>query len=234
MQLATLHERVGKAAKAVEYYEQALLINQCNGEERGKTYLRLAEVYDRQKMHELVEEYAMKATVLLEEQSTREQRQEMQRRLLMLQSESSDWKLSVQILSSFADQKEQDGKKQKAGEVYADLALICLENDEFDEAWAYAEKARMALPDTDSTMGKVHRVLSMVYFRRDDEKKGKKHLENAVKIFEQHGKIAELETVTLHMCRFLSDKGDHREAFERMETFHHYLIKQLEERGIIL
>ncbi|ASS75194.1 hypothetical protein CIG75_09500 [Tumebacillus algifaecis] len=234
MQLASLHERVGKVAEAAKLYERALLLNQCNGEERGKAYLRLAEVYDRQKKHEQAQEFAMKATILLEEESTKEHMQEMQRRLLMLQRDSSDWNKSVQTLMSMAEQFEQDGKKQKAGEVYADLALICLENQEYDEAWAYAEKARMALSDTDSMMGEVHRVLSFVYFRREDENKGKKHLENAVKIFEQHGKIAELETVTLHMCRYLSDKGDHREAYERMEAFHHYMIKQLEQRGIIL
>ncbi|WP_172844393.1 helix-turn-helix domain-containing protein [Tumebacillus algifaecis] len=234
MQLASLHERVGKVAEAGKFYERALLLHQHNAEERGKTYLRLAEVYDRQKKYEQAQEYAMKATVLLEEQSTNEHRQEMQRRLFMLQRDSSDWNKSVPILLSIAEQYEQNGKKQKAGEVYADLALSCLENDEYDEAWAFAEKARMALPDTDSTMGKVHRVLSFVYSRREDEKKGKRHLENAVKIFEQHGKIAELEAVTLHMCRYLSDKGEHREAFERMEAFHYYLIKQLEQRGIVL
>ncbi|WP_157729412.1 helix-turn-helix domain-containing protein [Tumebacillus algifaecis] len=234
MQLATLHERIGKVAESAKLYERALLLHQHNGEERGKTYLRLAEVYDRQKKYEQAQEYAVKATVHLEEQSTKEHMQEMQRRLLMLQRDSSDWNKSVPIILSIAEQYEQNGKKQKAGEVYADLALNCLDNHEYDEAWAYAEKARMALPDTDSTMGQVHRVLSFVYFRREDKKKGKKHLENAVKIFEQHGKIAELEAVMLHMCRFLNDKGDHQEAYERMEAFHHYLINQLEQRGIIL
>ncbi|ASS74376.1 hypothetical protein CIG75_04840 [Tumebacillus algifaecis] len=234
MQLATLHEQLGKAAVAATYYEKALLLNPSNNEEQGKMYLRLAEVYDRQKKYDQAEAYATKASIFLEEHSNQEERQEMQRRLLMLQRESSDWKMSVQILSSIAEQSEQAGKKHKAGEVYADLALICLENQEFDEAWAYAEKSRLALSDTDPTTGKVHRVLSAVYFRREDEKKGKKHLDNAVKIYEQHGKVAELEAVTFQMSRYLSDRGEYREANERLEWFHLFLMKQLEKRGVVL
>lgn len=152
MQLATLHERVGKVAEATKLYERALLLNQHNGEEQGKTYLRLAEVYDRQKKYEQAEEYAMKATVPLEEEANEGQRREMQHRLIMLQREKSDWKVSVQKLLKVAEQYEQIGDKPKAGEVFANIALICSENGDIDESWAYAEKARMILPDTSPTM----------------------------------------------------------------------------------
>ncbi|TCP54437.1 tetratricopeptide repeat protein [Tumebacillus sp. BK434] len=234
IQLASLHERVGKVAEAAEYYEKALLLNPYNGEDRGKTFLRLAEVYDRQKKFEQAEEYAMKATVLLQEQANAEQKREMKHRLIMLQREKSDWKVSVQKLLNLAEQYEQIGDKSKAGEVFADIALICSENGEIDESWAYAEKARMSLSDTSPTMGQVHRVLSFVYFHREDEEKGKRHLDNAVKIYKRHGKFAELEEVTLHMCRYLNEKGEHREAFERMELLHTYMTGQLEQRGIVL
>ncbi|ARU62098.1 hypothetical protein CBW65_14645 [Tumebacillus avium] len=234
MQLATLHEKVGKAADAAKYYERAMLLQRSKGEERGKTYLRLAEVYDRQKQYELAEKYATKAYVLLEEQADKKQWQEMQHRLIMLERGSSDWEVSVQKLITLAEQFERNGENSKAGEVYADLGLIYLENQELDEAWAFAEKARMRLSDDDSTMGKVHRVLSFVYFQRNDEKKGQKHLDCAMRIFEQHGMVAEVEEVTLHVCQFLNDKGDHRAAFERMERFHQYMMGQLEQRGIVL
>ncbi|ARU62108.1 hypothetical protein CBW65_14700 [Tumebacillus avium] len=234
MQLATLHERVGKVAEAAEYYEKALLLNPYNGEDRGMTFLRLAEVYDRQKKFEQAGEYAIKATVLLEEQVSKGQRREMEHRLIMLQRKKSGWKVSVQKLLNLAEQHEQIGDKSKAGKVFADIAFICSENGEIDESWAYAEKARMSLSDTSPTMGQVHRVLSFVYFHRGDEEKGKKHLDNAVKIYKRHGKFAELEEVTLHMCRYLNEKGEHREAFERMELFHTYMTGQLEQRGIVL
>ncbi|TCP59375.1 tetratricopeptide repeat protein [Tumebacillus sp. BK434] len=234
MQLANLHERVGKIEEAAEYYEKALLLNQGNGTERGKTFLRLAEVYDRQKKYELAEEYATKATVLMEEQANVEQHREMLHRLIMLQGEKSDWNVSVQKLLNLSEQHEQIGDKSKAGKIFADIALICSENGAIDESWAYAEKARMSLSDTSPKMGQVHRVLSFVYFHRGDEEKGNRHLDNAIKIFERHGKFAELVEVTLHMCRYLSDKGEHREAFERMERLHTYMAGQLEQRGIVL
>ncbi|WP_172844474.1 helix-turn-helix domain-containing protein [Tumebacillus algifaecis] len=234
MQFATLHERMGKGSEAVEYYEQALLLNRCNGEERGKTYIRLAELYDRQKKYEQAEEYAMKAKVLLEEQANRQQCHAMQHRLVMLQRASSDWKMSVQKLLSIADQYERDGDKSKAGDIMADIAMICLEHNELDEAWAYAEKARMALSDTDPIIGKVHRVLSFVYFHHNDELKGEKHLTNAIKIFEQHGKMAELDEVNRQMCQYLDRKGEHQKAYERMVRFQQNLIEQLDQRGIVL
>ncbi|TCP59121.1 tetratricopeptide repeat protein [Tumebacillus sp. BK434] len=234
MQLASLNERVGKAAEAVTYYEKALLLNQCNGEDRGKAFLRLAQVYDRQKKYEHAEEYAMKATVLLEEQVNEEQKREMHHRLIMLQREKNAWKMSVQKLLNIAEGYEQIDDKSKAGEVFADIALICAENGEFEESWAYAEKARMSLSETSPTMGQVHRVLSVVYFHRDDEEKGKRHLDNAAKIYERHGKFTELEEVTFRMCRYLGDKGEHREAFERMGRFHQFMREQLEQRGIVL
>jgi tetratricopeptide (TPR) repeat protein len=154
--------------------------------------------------------------------------------LIMLQRKQKDWKSSVQTLLTIAERYERDADKTKAGDVYADIAQICLENDELDESWAYAEKARMSLPDPHPLMGKVHRVLAFVYFRRNDGEKGRKHLDNAIKIFEQHGKVAELEEATLHMCRYLSETGDHKKAFERMEQLHHHLMKKLEQRGIVL
>ncbi|ARU62744.1 hypothetical protein CBW65_18555 [Tumebacillus avium] len=234
MQLAVLHEKVGKVAEASQYYEKALLLNQSNGEDRATTYLRLATVYDRQKKYEQAEEYATKACVLLEEQANEKQRREMQHRLIMLERGASNWWLSVQKLLTLVEQFERNDEKSSAGKVYADLGLICLENQELDEAWAYAEKAKRRLSDADSTMGTVHWVLSFVYFQSNDEIKGQEHLDSAVRIFEQYGKFAELEEITLHVCRYLSDKGDHRAAFERMERFHQYMMGQLERRGIVL
>ncbi|ARU61966.1 hypothetical protein CBW65_13850 [Tumebacillus avium] len=234
MQLAVLHEKVGKVAEAAKYYERALLLNQFNGEDRANTYLRLAIMYERQKKYEQAELYATKACVLLEEQANEEQRQAMQHHLIMLERGMSNWELSVQKLLTLVEQIERNGDNTRAGEVYADLGLICLENQELDEAWAYAEKARMRLSDDDSTMGKVYRVLSFVYFQRNDETKGQDHLDCAMRIFEQHSMVAELEEITLHVCRYLSDKGDHRAAFERMERFHQYMMGQLERRGIVL
>ncbi|ARU63673.1 hypothetical protein CBW65_23615 [Tumebacillus avium] len=234
LQLAALHETIGKAAEAVKYYEEALLLNQGKGEDRGRTYLRLAELCDRAKRFELAEEYAGKACRLFEEGANQEDRQEVQRRLILLQRESGDWQGSLQKLLKMAEQYEQDGCKSKAGEVYADTALLCLEHGEYDGAWVYADKARMGLQDTSHVVGHVHRVFSSVYFHRKDEQRGMRHLENAANIFEQHGKVAEFEKVMLEICRFLSGRGEDREAFEGMERLHRFLMGQLQTRGIIL
>lgn len=234
MQLAHLHEKIGKVTEAAAYFENALSLNQTTDEERGKTYLRLAEVYARLEKYEQAEEYAVKAYSLLSEQTNKELKQDMQHRLLMIRRGSSDWKTIVRDLLEIAEQEALVGHKTKAGQVYADIALVCLENNEFDESWAYAEKARMSLSDTDPAMGNVHRVLAFIYLQRKDEKKGRKHLDNSVKIYKNHGKVAELEEVTLYMCRYLNSQGAQKEAYERLEQFHFYLLRKLEQRGIVM
>ncbi|ARU63005.1 hypothetical protein CBW65_20025 [Tumebacillus avium] len=234
MQQASLQEQSGKVEDAAKNYERALLLSQCNSEDRGSIYLRLAEVYNRHKNYEKAEEYASKALVLLEEQANEDRKQDLQHRLIMLHRGSVDWKLIIQELLTIAETYTRRGQKQKSGEVYADVGLICLENGELDQASSYAEKAKATLSETDPTMGKVNRVLAFVNFYRNNEKKGKEYLENALKLYEQHGKVAELEEITILSCRYLTDKGEHQEAYERLERFHKYLIGQLERRGIVL
>ncbi|WP_198299614.1 helix-turn-helix domain-containing protein [Tumebacillus avium] len=234
MQLALLLEKVGKAAEAAKYYEQALKLDHCSSEERAKTYLRLAEVYDRQKKYEQAEEYATKAAILLGEQSNQKMRQDLQHRSIMLRRGSGDWKESVQSLLSIAEKYEQNADSVVAGKMYADIAQICRENKAFDEALSYAEKARMSLLDTDPVMGKVHRVLADVFFHKHDDLKGQKHLDNAIKIYEQQGMTAELEEVMLASCRLLNNKGDFQEAYRKLEHYHQHLIQELGQRGIVL
>lgn len=234
MQLAALLGKVGKAGEAVRYYEQALQLDHGSREERAKTYLRLAEMFDRQKKYEQAEDYASKAAVLLEEQSNEKIRQELQHRSIMLLRGSGDWKSAVQQLLSLAQRCEREADRAGAGKVYADIALICREHQSFDEARTYAEQARKALPDTDPAMGKVHRVLADVSFYKHDDRKGQTHLDDAVKIFEQHGMAAELEEAVLVMCRHLSSKGDFQEAFRKLENYHQYLLQALGHRGIVL
>jgi transcriptional regulator with XRE-family HTH domain len=234
LQLAGIHDKAGKTAEAVKYYESAMLLSQGSIEERGKACLRLAEAYVRQKNFEKAEEYASKACLLLDELANREERLEWQRRLIMLKREKVDGKTAVEELLQIAEAYERDADHTKAGEVYTDIAQIWLENHEFDKACAYAEKAKRRLPPAHPDMGRVNRVLAFVSFNRDYSEKGEKQLDNAIQIFMNHGKVAELEEVTLEMCRYLNEKGRHKEAFERMEQFHHCLMKKLDQRGIMI
>ncbi|MFD2170163.1 helix-turn-helix domain-containing protein [Tumebacillus lipolyticus] len=232
--LASIYEETGMATDAARSYEEALLLNRGGIEERGATFLRLAETYHRIKNYEKADEYATKAFTLIDELLHLEQQQEWKHRLVMLNRKRENWKGSITDLLSMAEGYEAEGKKEKAGIVYTDIALICSENDELDESWAFAEKARMLLPPTHPAMGRVHRVLAFVYWGRNDADRGQKHFENAAIILERHGKFTELEAVTLQMCHHLKQTGQHNEAFTRLEQFHTLMKKRMAQRGIVL
>ncbi|WP_198299790.1 helix-turn-helix domain-containing protein [Tumebacillus avium] len=234
LQLAKLHEQVGKIAAAVKYYEQALLLNPGDGEKRGTMYLRLAEMYDCLKKYEQAEEYASKAALIFEEHANKQQRFEMQRRLILLQRGSDDWHTSVQQLVSLANQQERDGDVNNAGKIFSDLALLCFEHQAYEEACTFAEQAKGCLTGSDPALGNTYRVLSLGAFHREDATSGREYLDKAVKIFEKHSMVAALETFTIDICQYLNDKGAHQEAFERMERTHKYMITQLAQRGIVL
>ncbi len=234
IQLASIYEQSGKVAEAINFYDQALLLNQGKLEERGLTFLRLAEAHQRQGDYSKADEFASKAMTLLEEQSHVDQQQEWKHRLLLLKSKQGDWKRCTADLLQIAEQYERTSQQEKAGVVIADIAMIQLENDSLDESCIFAEKAKMLLSHHHPAMGIVHRVLAAVSFARQDATKGQKHLDNSFAILEQHGKLAELEEITMFMCHHLSDTGNDEEAFLRFKQFYRFMRKSLDERGIAL
>ncbi|MFD2170970.1 hypothetical protein [Tumebacillus lipolyticus] len=158
----------------------------------------------------------------------------MKYQLVKLKSNRGNRKQSIDALMQIAEQFEADSKKEKAGAVYADIAMLCSEHGEYEEAWAYAERARLTLSDLHPAMGIVHQVLASVFLDRCDDEKAEKHLCNAINIFEQHGKVSELEETQLLMCQHLINQGRHSEAFRQMEAFHIFIKRRLEQRGIVL
>ncbi|MFD2169777.1 helix-turn-helix domain-containing protein [Tumebacillus lipolyticus] len=232
--LASIYEAIGKVAEATTFYEEALALNQESIEECGTAFLRMAETFHKAKSFVKAEEYATRASVILDELNSIGHRQDCKHRLILLKSKQGDWKKSVSDLLQLAETFEAAAKKEKAGAVYTDIALICEEYGEFEEAWAYAEKARLTLPDLHPSMGNVHQVLAKVHLNQSDAEKGEKHLRNAIMIFKQHGKLSELEEVTRYYCQHLMAKGEHNAAFDRMEKLQSFMRQTLEQRGIML
>ncbi len=234
IQLASLAEEVGKVEEATCYYEQALQIEQANKEERGSMFLRLADVHYRQGNFKKADEYATIAFSLLDEQDHLERKQDWKRQLLLLKRKEGDWRQAVDELIQIARKYEANVSGEKAGSVYADIAQVCLDHRSYAETWGYAEKARELLPPHHPVNGKVHRVLAGVCYARQEEEQGNKHLQNAISIFELHGKVAELEESTQFLCQQLKAQGKFQEALERMERLHKQMIKRLEQRGMVL
>ncbi|MFD2168699.1 helix-turn-helix domain-containing protein [Tumebacillus lipolyticus] len=232
--LGSVHDAMGKVADAARLYEDALMLAQGNIEERGFAYLHVAEMHHRAQSFEKAEEYASKAFTILEQLSNVEHEKELKYRLVKLKSKKEDWQKSVEVLLRIAQYYEATSNKEKAGTVYADIALISSEHCELEEAWAYAEKARLSLSDLHPAMGIVHRVLASVYFERSNDEKAEKHLLNAIKIFQQHGKVAEFEEANGQLCEHLISGGMHKEAFEQLSKFQSFMKQKLEQKGIVL
>ncbi|ARU62642.1 hypothetical protein CBW65_17935 [Tumebacillus avium] len=227
VQLAEIQERMGQVSKAAASWEAALQL--VEDTERGKTMLKLADAFYRQKNFLKADEYATKAAILLEEEENARQNQDWKRKALLLKREA-DWQASVQQLLELSATCE----GVKAGEIFADIAAILLEHGETEEAMAYAERARMILPELHPVMGKVHQLFALSYFQREQEQKGQSHLDRALALFEKHGMTTELEDGTRKLCRLLNAQGKHEAAARRWEQLHDYLMGSLQKRGIAL
>ncbi len=232
--LGSIHEEMGKVAEAATFYEDALGLGRGKIEERGLSYLKLAETYQKAQCLEKAEEYAGRAALIFEEVTNVQQEQDVQHRLVKLTSKRENWKKSVDELLQIAAQYETTSNKEKAGAVYADIAMISSAHGELEEAWAYAERARLSLPNLHPAMGTVHRVLANVYQERSDDEKAEKHLRNAIKIFAQHGRVAEFEEVNNLLCKQMISRERFKEAFEQIATFQRFMKQKLEQKGIVL
>jgi transcriptional regulator with XRE-family HTH domain len=235
-QLASLNEQIGMVDRAAEYYQHALFVYESMSDLKGlgKTYIDLAETYQKKGNYQKSQEYAAHALSVYKTMGDQAKMMDMERQLILLDHQRQDGQEAVQRLLEFVAVYEAQSDKERAGEVYAEIASLCLEDQNLDEAWGYAEKARLILGHDHPAMGKVHRVLAFVYFGSNETEKGYRHLDNAVMIYEQTGQLSQLQETTLHLCHYLSEQGRDREAFERMERLHDYLIKKLDERGIVL
>ncbi|MFD2171598.1 helix-turn-helix domain-containing protein [Tumebacillus lipolyticus] len=232
--LGSVYEQMGKLEEAATFYEGALGEGQGKIEERGQSYLKLAETYHKAQCFEKAEEYAERASMLLDELKNVEQEQALKYRLVKLKSKKGDWRKSVDALLQIAEHYQDSSEKEKIGAIFADIAMICSKHGKYEDAWAYAERARLSLSDLHPAMGIVHRVLAKVYRERRDNEKVEKHLHNAIKIFQQHGKVAEFEEVNNQLCEHLIDRGMHKEAFELLAKFQSFMKQKLEQKGIVL
>ncbi|WP_172844453.1 helix-turn-helix domain-containing protein [Tumebacillus algifaecis] len=228
VQLANVHEKTGQVNKAAECWNAALQV--VEAEDRGKMMLKLADAYYRQKNYLKADEYATKATILLEEEENTRHNQDWKRRAVLLKRDRIDWRASVQELLAMTNHCE----GAKVGELYADIATILLTNEAIDEACEYAEKARMSLPELHPCMGRVHQLLALIFFEREDDQKGQAHLDRALALFEQYGMTSELEEGTRKLCRLLNRQGKYEESARRWEQLHDYLMGDLQKRGIAL
>ncbi|ARU61691.1 hypothetical protein CBW65_12165 [Tumebacillus avium] len=234
IQLAVLNEETGKVVDAVKNYEEALSLNQGNEQERGRLFLRLAEACHGTGNFQKADEYAAKAQLLLEEHENKEHRRTWERRLILMRIDKVENAVAVQQLMEIAEQFDADHNQYQAGETYAGLARLCFEMGQVDESWLYVNQAKMRLPELDPAMGRVHCVSAELYFSKDDREQACQYLQQAMGIYKQSGKIAELEEVTLQMCHELNKSGEHVEAFKQLAEFHVFMKKSLQLRGIIL
>jgi HTH-type transcriptional regulator, quorum sensing regulator NprR len=235
-QIASLNQEIGKVDEAADYYKQALQCYEgCSDLEGiGKTYLRLSETYQKSGDFEKSTEYATLALAILKTRNHLHVYQDVQRQLILLERGDKSWQDSVRELQQFAQQYEDAHDAVRAGETYADMAAICLENEQHEQADEYAHQALEKLDATQRALGKAHQVLAFLNFRRGVSEAGRYHLDQATEIFEGLGLLSELEEITMYMCEYLENQGQHKEAFNRLAKFHHILQSKLKKRGIAL
>ncbi|ARU59961.1 hypothetical protein CBW65_01960 [Tumebacillus avium] len=233
-QMAAIYQKMGKAEEAVRYYMEAVLF--CEGvedlEQKGNLYLQIAVTAHRQQKYELAEEYSTKALALLSEVKEQEKAMDWKRQLVLLRKDSQGD--SVRHLVEMAEQYEKRNDLARAGEVYADLAALCLDSQKNDEAGAFSEKARLMLPHDHQAVGKVYRVLGLLQFGRGELEKGWKYLQQAMTIFEKHDLLAEMEEVALKLAGVLEQQGEYQEALRIVNGLHVTMVGKLQERGIVL
>jgi tetratricopeptide (TPR) repeat protein len=155
---------------------------------------------------------------------------QVQRKLIMIQR-NANWQESVKRLSELAAQFERRDKS-KAGETYLDIAQICLENGESEEAWAFAEKAMLQLSQFDKSIGRAHYLLAQAHDALGDFKKAKTQCEKAIQVHKNFEAISELHPIIQFLSTLLQKHGELEESIRVRESFYSYMLKQLGERGI--
>jgi HTH-type transcriptional regulator, quorum sensing regulator NprR len=236
LQLAGLLQQVGKMQQAMEHYQEAvgLYENMSDLKGLGQTYLQLADAYRKQGDYAKSQEFAAQAIAAFKTLGDRMRQMDAECQMTLLERQEGKPGEVLSRLLAFADIYQQQKDAARAGEVYAEVANVCLEERNFEEARSYAERAGSLLPEEHEVMGKVQRVLAFVSFAGGETEQGYLHLEQAVAIFEQSGQLAQQEETVLHLCHYLVEQGRHDEAFERLEKFHDHMMKKLGERGIVL
>lgn len=240
-QLAAIYQSMGRSQEAIRCYEQALAVHENHDdlEARGNLYLTLAQAYSAKQDYKKADSYANQAMVLLQEVETKENVYEWKRQLIMLTRSFEHSSSAIQELLDLATYYEKKDEKTKAAVVYVDLATIYCEQGKeeaasWDEAWGYAEKARLVLPHDHSAMGDVYRVLALVYFTRGLKDKGERYFDNAVTLYQKHEQLSKLQEFMLQACCYLENKGEESQAMERLKAFQTYMVQTLQERGVYL
>jgi len=235
-QLASINQEIGKADEAIRYYQEALSVYKSSDdlEGIGKTFLCLSENYQKRKDYEKSTEYATLALSILKTYNHINAYQDVQRQLILLERSRENWETAVEELQQFADTYESQGDWQRASETYADIANVYFENRIWDKAEVFARKVLLVVSTENGALGKAHQLLALISFECGDSEAGRKHLDNAMAIFERLGLLQQMEKLTLLMCQYLDKQGNYEEAFKRLEKFHGILANKLEERGILL
>lgn len=235
-QIAALSQAIGKVDEAARYYADVLAcyegISDLDG--IGRTYLRLSETYQKAGDFEKSGEYAMLALAILKTRNHLTAYRDVQRQLILLERHEKSWETAVLELKRFAAQYEEQDELERAGETYADIAEVYLENDMSDEAMEAAREAIRLMKNKQRALGKAHQVLSFVQFRYGCAQDGRVHYDEAMSIYESLGLLAELEELTLSLCQYLDEQGQYQEAFKRLEKYHDILHNKLRKRGIAL
>jgi HTH-type transcriptional regulator, quorum sensing regulator NprR len=241
VKLASLHQLVGRIESATACYREALETFQNASDLRGlgQTYLELADSYQKQGDFEKSQQYAAQALSVFKRIGDQEKLLDTECQLVLLEREEQAEEaqaeaVTVKRLLAFAAIYEQQADTERAGQVYADIARVCFEQERSDHAQEYAEKAMLFLPHEHPAMGGVHRVLADVYRERGEEASMLQHLDFAATVYEQAAQLDSLEEVTMQLCHHLIEQGCHKEAFDRMEQMHEFMKRKLEERGILI
>lgn len=235
-QQASVYQEIGKVEEAVRGYKQALEHFAGCGEveEISHTFLQLSRAYQKRKDFGKANEYAKLALSIQEAHSDTDVYQDIRRQLIVLEQRSHGFQESVAELLTFVERYQGQADTIRVGETYADIAVVCMDREQWVLAEDYAKKVIMSLPFNHEAVGRANRILAYVYFALGQPEQARQYLDNAIIIFEQLGRVAELEEVTRMLCRYLDGQGRHREAFERLTKYHVMLAKQLGERGIDL
>ncbi|HEU4963479.1 MAG TPA: helix-turn-helix transcriptional regulator [Bacilli bacterium] len=160
-QLASVNREIGKVGEAIRYYEEAVSYLSGDLELCKSTYLQLADAYFSKGDFAKADEYATKALAIVDVLADEEAQRECQRQLIMLKRHKVDAQRSIEELLDLVKLYEQREQKEQAGRVYTDIATIYLENDDMEAAWAFAEKAKVLLPQFHESTGRAYRILGV-------------------------------------------------------------------------
>lgn len=202
-------------------------------QQKADIHLNLASEYERSGDLQTAYEQITHANHLYETLQDMENYEYCRCKMLALSTHEYNWRERVEDLREMAFGYENVANHRRAGEVFVDVAAICLHFAEYEEAEIAAQDAlgqfRQQSGDHPAK-GNAHRYLAAYYFHQQSLDEGKEHLKQAVAVFQKHHLLAELDETITFLCTHLKEEGRVEEAYEHLMAHKAYLLDRLKVR----